>query len=220
MKAGKTEIVCVLDRSGSMSSIREDAIGGFNTMIEGQRADLQDGEECNVSVYLFDNAYEPLYEGVDLLECDLLDDTNFVPRGSTALLDAVGRTIDAVGARLAATDEDDRPENVVVAIITDGAENCSKEYSYERVAEMIDHQTTKYSWDFMFLAANIDANAVASRLNINAGSTFSYEATAKGAADMYHSVGATFSRARRGQGATFDPNDLVDSDADDASDKS
>lgn len=211
MKEGKTEIVCVLDRSGSMSSIRQDAIGGFNTMIEGQRADLEDGEECNVSVYLFDNVYDTLYEGVDLLECDLLNDENFVPRGSTALLDAVGRTIDAVGARLAATDESERPENVVIAIITDGAENSSREYTYERVAEMIDHQTTKYSWDFMFLAANIDANAVASRLNIGAASTFSYEATAKGAANMYDTVGATFSRARRGGGAVIvDPTGKTD----------
>ena len=181
MKQGKSELVCVLDRSGSMGTIKADAIGGFNSMIESQRADLQGGEECNVSVYLFDNKYEVLYEGVNLTECDLLNDETFVPRGTTALLDAVGRTIDAVGARLAATPEDDRPENVVVAIITDGEENASQEYTYDRIAEMIDLQKNTYSWDFMFLAANIDASAVAKAMNIELGSTFAYTADSLGA---------------------------------------
>jgi len=213
MKAGKSEIVCILDRSGSMSTIREDAVGGFNTMIETQRADLEAGEECSVSVYLFDNEYTPLYENVDLMECDLLDNTNFVPRGGTALLDAVGRTIDAVGARLAATDESERPENVILAIITDGAENSSREYTFEAVSEMIEHQKTKYSWEFMFIAANIDAAATAQMMNIDLGSTVSYAATSKGVATAYDTVSRGFSDRRRGNKSDLTPDTDTDADS-------
>ena len=147
MKEGLTEIVSIVDRSGSMQSILDDAIGGFNTFLAAQQR--QPGE-AKLSLILFDHEYQIVHQAVDIQQVEPLNQDTYVPRGSTALLDAVGKTIDAVGERLAATPESERPSQVIVSILTDGYENASQTYSKPKVAEMIKHQTEKYSWAFEF----------------------------------------------------------------------
>ena len=154
MRKGFCEIVCVIDRSGSMQTVKEDAIGGFNTFIEKQR-ELEG--EASVTFVQFDDRYELVYENKPLKDVPLLNDKTFEPRGMTALLDAMGKTINSVGDRLAKTAEKDRPEKVIMVILTDGEENHSKEFTRDVVFNMVDHQRNKYSWEFIFLAADQDA---------------------------------------------------------------
>ena len=151
MAKDHTKIVCVLDRSGSMAAIADDAIGGFNTFLKDQQ---EAGDNADISVYLFDNQYDPLYENRPVAQAPPLDSTTFVPRGMTALYDAVGRTINTVGAVLSQTPERDRPDKVLFVILTDGRENSSREFNKHQVFTMVEHQRSKYSWQFMYLAAN------------------------------------------------------------------
>lgn len=176
----KVEIACVLDRSGSMSSIRSDAIGGFNAFLDAQK---KIPGEANLSLVLFDNEYEKVYESKELSSVPELTTATFVPRGSTALFDAVGRTIDDLGAKLDSSAN--KPDKVIFVILTDGEENSSQEYSQERIAEMIKHQEEKYSWEFIFLAANQDAFETGSMLNIKACNTANFAATSVGTRDAY-----------------------------------
>ena len=136
MKERLTEIISIVDRSGSMQSILDDAIGGFNTFLAAQQR--QPGQ-AKLSLILFDNEYQVVHQAVDIQQVEPLNQDTYVPRGSTALLDAVGKTIDAVGERLAATPESERPSQVIVSILTDGYENASQTYSKPKVAEMIKH---------------------------------------------------------------------------------
>ena len=154
MRENLTEMVFVLDRSGSMSGLAADTIGGFNELIEKQKKIEGD---AYVTTVLFDHEYEVLHDHVALGEVAPLTDKEYFARGSTALLDAVGRTINAVGARLGATPEEERPAHVVFVITTDGMENASREYTAKQVREMVEHQQQKYSWQFVFLGANMDA---------------------------------------------------------------
>lgn len=158
-----TEIVCVIDRSGSMADIKKDAIGGFNTFLtEQKKVPLP---AC-LTLTLFNHDYEIVHSGRNLQEIQPLTEQSYVPAGTTALLDAVGRTIDDIGKRLASTPEDQRPGKVLFVILTDGLENASKDYKKEKVRELIKHQQEKYGWRFEFLAANMDAFAEASALHI------------------------------------------------------
>src|ERR1035437_3209746 len=151
MKENYTHISVVLDRSGSMSSIASDTIGGFNTFLKTQKEAVG---TCTFSLMQFDNEHTIIHDGVDINEVPDLDATTFVPRGGTALWDAIGRTIHATGAYLGKMKEADRPEKVVFVIITDGDENSSREFSHAKVREMIKHQTDKYQWGIIFLGAN------------------------------------------------------------------
>lgn len=162
-KQDLTEIMFILDRSGSMNSVRQDAIGGFNSFIEKQRK--QPGE-AKVTVALFDDYYEVVQDGVDLKDVKLLDETTYVPRGMTALYDAVGRTFNVVGARLASTAEEDRPSKVIAVVITDGAENASKEFRGTKVKEMIAHQREKYGWEVIFIGADESSMSGASNMGL------------------------------------------------------
>lgn len=193
MNADFTEIACVVDRSGSMQSISSDAIGGFNSFLESQ---LAVPGEARLTLVLFDHEYMVLYNGIDLPRVRPLDRTTYVPRGTTALLDAVGRTIDDLGARLARTPEPERPAKVIVAILTDGLENASRDYSYTRVAEMIRHQQEIYSWEFIFLAANQDAIAAAGKLSIAAKDAYHFAATGEGVREAYAALSADVGRRR------------------------
>lgn len=177
MKTNFTDITIVLDRSGSMETVRKDTIGGFNSFVEAQRKIPGD---CNVSLVQFDDQYEPLYTGRKVSEAPLLTTETFVPRGVTALLDAIGKTIIATGARLSAMPEADRPEKVLFVIVTDGGENASREFTRAKVFEMIGHQKAAYKWDFVFIGANQDAISVGASLNIAAGSSITYAANAQG----------------------------------------
>ncbi|RXJ04114.1 VWA domain-containing protein [Anaerobacillus alkaliphilus] len=189
MNKNVTEIIFLLDRSGSMEGLEEDTIGGFNAFINKQR---QLAGETMVTTVLFDDQYEILWNGVNAEEVRLTNDNYFV-RGSTALLDAVGKTILEVGHRLAKTKE---PGKVIFVITTDGQENASREFTYKKVKELIRHQQEKYSWEFIFLGANIDVAREADSLGISMEQTFSFEASKHGVEAMYEMVCEAVSEKR------------------------
>ena len=149
-----TELVFILDRSGSMAGLEADTIGGFNAMLEKQRR--QDGEAL-VSTVLFDGVTEVLHDRVPLDRVPLLTDKTYTVRGCTALLDAVGGAIHHIGNIHKYARREDVPEKTIFVITTDGMENASRRYSYEKVKQMIARQQKKYGWEFLFLGANIDA---------------------------------------------------------------
>lgn len=193
MKKNLTEMVFILDRSGSMSSLTSDTIGGFNSMIESQKK--EDGEAF-VTTVLFDDKYELLHDHIDIQEVKELTNKEYFARGMTALLDAVGKTINSIGARLANTEEEKRPEKVIFVITTDGFENASIEFTKAKVKEMIEHQQEKYSWTFMFLGANMDAVGEAASLGIKTDFARTYTATAQGTSSVYTSLSSAMSFMR------------------------
>ena len=160
MRNDLTDITMVVDRSGSMSSIRTDAEGGINTFIESQKTEPG---QALLTVVQFDTLYDFVHRGVPISD---VPPFKLVPRGSTALLDAVGRAILETGARLEAMGESQRPGLVVFVIVTDGRENSSKEFTRERLRQMIEHQQSVYKWQFTFLAANQDAFAEGASMGI------------------------------------------------------
>ena len=194
-----TEIVFILDRSGSMQGMVESAISGFNRLLREQQ---QVPGHARFTLVLFDDQYELPFHSVPIAEVVELDTATYIPRGGTALLDAIGRTIDELGHQLAATPETERPGQVIIAVLTDGEENCSKHHTWESVAKRIRHQTEKYHWQFLFLGANQDAIATAGRMNIQAANTANFAMTGH----SYDSSKAALSRKmsavrRRSQGA-------------------
>ena len=164
MKKGLTEIVFILDRSGSMSGLEKDTIGGFNTTIEKQK---QEEGEAIVSTVLFDNDMEVLHDRVSLADIQPLTDKEYYPRGSTALLDAIGGAIHHIGNVHKYAREEDRPEKTIFVITTDGYENASRRYTSDRVKQMVERQKQKYGWEFIFLGANIDAIETARNFGID-----------------------------------------------------
>jgi hypothetical protein len=158
----------VLDRSGSMQSIKDDTIGGFNAFISEQR---RLPGRCTVSLAQFDNVYEEVYTGRDLADVPSL---TLAPRGSTAMLDAIGRAANATGARLAAMPEDARPGTVIVGIMTDGLENASREFTYPMVKALIEQQEQVYGWTFMYMGANQDAIEVGASLGVARDRSLTY----------------------------------------------
>jgi len=156
-KKNKTEVICILDRSGSMANIWPDAIGGLKTFIEDQK---KDNDDTRLTFVAFDNKYTEVAVDESVHDFDMNKLESIRPRASTSLYDALGKMINSVGSRLKNLNEEDRPENVIVCVLTDGYENSSCEYTADKVKEMITHQTEKYNWDFMYLGANQDAFAV------------------------------------------------------------
>lgn len=196
MKENTVEIVIIMDRSGSMDTVRDDAIGGFNTFLEAQKA--LPGEAF-LTVVQFDNLYEVPVPRTDIKKVRPLTRETFQPRGSTALLDAVGKTINDLGVQLAELPEAQRPSKVIVAILTDGEENASSYYGKERIKEMIEHQTKKYNWEFFFLSAGPDAFAEAHSMGVAARNTTSYVATQGGTRTVYaQSLNASVTSSRTG----------------------
>jgi len=175
----QTDITLVLDRTGSMSSIKEATIVGFNTFLKDQK---EAPGEAVFTLVQFDSEdpYEVLQNGVPINDARELTDETFVPRASTPLRDAIGRTIEGVGARLIALQEDQRPDKIVIVIQTDGLENASKEFSAERVRQMIEHQKTVYGWQFVFLGANQDAVLVAGKMGIDVTAAITFAASDAG----------------------------------------
>lgn len=178
----KTLVGMVLDRSGSMASIAEDTIGGFNSFIEAQRAT---GNKQVYVVAQFDDEYEVLHDGADLDDVMTLTKRTFVPRGSTALLDAMGRTISALDA-LVAADQD--IERVIMVVLTDGGENASKEFTRDAVFELITKRRESGKWEFNFVGANQDAIAVGGSLGIQAANCMNYGANPVGTQQAFRSV--------------------------------
>lgn len=165
------DITVVLDRSGSMSSVKEDTIGGFNQFLEEQK---QNKIPTTFTLAQFDDQYNLLHEGIGIGDVKPLTSDTFVPRGNTALHDAIGRTIESTGKRLASMKESDRPSRIVFLIITDGHENASKEFTATRIKEMVTHQREKYNWEFVFLGANQDAVLTGGSLGIAATNSLTY----------------------------------------------
>jgi uncharacterized protein YegL len=182
MNKNLTEIIFLLDRSGSMSGLEKDTIGGFNSFIERQCK--LEGETLLTTV-LFDDQYEVLWNGKDARKVRLTSKEYFV-RGTTALLDAAGKTILDVGHRLSKIPEEQRPGSVIFVITTDGMENASREFTYEKVKELIKHQQDKYSWEFIFMGANIDSAEEAMSLGISKENAFDFEASEVGVEKMYN----------------------------------
>jgi uncharacterized protein YegL len=207
-KANLTEIVIVLDPSGSMSAIAADMRVGFDTFMKDQRK--QPGE-CLVTLAQFDERYEVVYTARPIADVPALD---LVPRGSTALLDAVGLTIAATGERLKTMRAEDRPSKVLFVIITDGMENASLEYTAPgRIAEMTKHQRERYRWEFVYLGANQDAFAVAQAMGIMHNAV-KYDASPVGTAALFTAASAGTSNYRSSTHATMDSL-IVQSDYDD-----
>jgi len=161
MRTDLTDITMVIARSGSMQSIQSDAEGGINFFIEQQK---QEPGEANVTLVQFDTDYEFVHSGIPIKQVPAF---KLVPRGATALLDAVGRAINETGARLASVDESQRPGLVVFVIVTDGEENSSREFTREQIRTMVEHQQSAYKWQFTFLAANQDAFAAGGSMGID-----------------------------------------------------
>ncbi|KPB03694.1 vWA domain-containing protein [Bacillus sp. CHD6a] len=184
MNKNLTEIIFLLDRSGSMGGLEKDTIGGFNAFLERQ---CRHEGDTLVTTVLFDDVVETLWNGVDAKDVKLTREDYYV-RGTTSLLDAIGRTILDVGNRLSRTDDVKRPGNVIFVITTDGMENSSIEFTYPRVKELIRHQEEKYSWQFIFMGANIDVAKEAESLGIQEDQAFNFEATHKGVEMMYENV--------------------------------
>lgn len=177
-----TDISIVLDRSGSMVKVHGDTIEGYNTFIEKQK---EASGEAVVSLHQFDHEYVTTYSGKNIKDVQKLDYTTYTPRGNTALLDAVGRTIMATGARLASTPEEKRPGKVLIVVITDGEENSSREFKYDKIKEMIKHQEDNYKWTFVFLGANIDVAKTAMSLGFAATNATQYTSDSKGTRDAF-----------------------------------
>lgn len=185
MKNNITEIVFILDRSGSMAGLEDDTIGGFNAMIQKQKA--EDGE-AYVSTILFDNHTEVIHDRVDIQKVAPMTRKEYYVRGCTALLDAVGKSIHHIGNVHKYAREEDRPEKTIFVITTDGMENASREYSYARLKAMIERQKEKYGWEFLFLGANIDAAKEAARFGITEDRAANYHADHQGTAVIYEAV--------------------------------
>ena len=193
MKKGLTELVMILDRSGSMGGLEADTIGGFNGMIEKQKR--EDGE-AYVSVVLFDDVSEVIYDRVDIHKVEPMTDRQYYVRGCTALLDAVGRAIHHIGIVHRYARTEDVPEKTLFIITTDGMENASREYTYDRVRRMIEKQKEKYGWEFIFLGANIDAAREAGRFGIHRNRAVRYENDCIGTRINYSVMSDVVSRAR------------------------
>lgn len=177
MKKNLTELVFILDKSGSMSGLENDTIGGFNSMLEQQK---KVGGQCIITTVLFDNRYELLHDRMDLRAIRPITRREYSVGGSTALLDAMGKTIQKIATAQKNTAEDYRAEKVMFVIITDGEENASRYYSSAQVKDMIRRQKERYGWEFIFLGANIDAVETAGRFGINADRAVDYVADSKG----------------------------------------
>ena len=179
MKKGSTELVFILDKSGSMGGLEEDTIGGYNAMLLRQQA--VEGE-CRITTVLFDNNYELLHDRIDLRAVSPITGKEYQVGGSTALLDAIGRTIHKTGNAQKHTADDYRAEKVMFVIITDGMENSSREYTADKVKNLIERQRAEYGWEFIFLGANIDAVQTAGRYGIAPDRAVDYLADSEGTA--------------------------------------
>ena len=188
-----TELVFILDRSGSMYGLEQDTIGGFNSMLEKQRSE---SGEAYVTTVLFDNRVELLHDRLPMQQVPPMTDKNYTVRGSTALLDAVGSTIKHIANIHKYAHPDHKPARTLFVIITDGMENASRDYTYDKVKQMITHEQEKYGWEFLFLGANIDAAAEGARFGISADRSVTYKSDSEGTALNYEVLSDAVSDVR------------------------
>lgn len=194
MRKGLTEIVFILDRSGSMRGLEADTIGGFNSMLEKQR---KEEGEAYISTVLFDDRTEVLYDRIPAAKVEPMNDSQYYVRGCTALLDAVGGAIHHIANVHKYAREEDRPEKTLFIITTDGMENSSHIYNYDKVRKMVEKEKEKYGWEFLFLGANIDSIETAGRFGIGADRAINYECDSAGTALNYQVLSETVSAVRR-----------------------
>jgi uncharacterized protein with von Willebrand factor type A (vWA) domain len=188
-----TEIVCVIDNSGSMDMIKSDAIGGFNAFVESQRA--VEGE-ARVSIYLFNDKLTQIADSMDIKDVELLTEKTYTTGGMTAMNDALGTTLDSVGQRITSMPPSERPDKVVFCILTDGDENSSKEYTTTQVKDQIVHRQNNFNWEFVFLAANQDALKTGASYCFSPASTFNFDASAEGVRSAYKNMDTYVTTAR------------------------
>lgn len=191
----RAELVFLLDRSGSMAGLESDTIGGYNAMLEKQRSEVG---EAVVTTVLFDDRYELLHDRIDIRGIAPVTGREYYVRGCTALLDAIGRTIQKIDSAQRHTAPDLRADLVLFVITTDGMENASREYSYEKVRVMVERQKQEFGWEFLFLGANMDAIATARRFGIGADRAVNYHADGAGTQLNYRVVSETVSAMRAG----------------------
>ncbi len=196
IKNNITELVFILDRSGSMGGLESDTIGGFNSLIEKQRK--QDGE-CYVSTVLFDNVSDVIHDRVKLSDIKPMTDKEYYVRGCTALIDAIGGAIHHIGNIHKYARPEDVPEHTMFVITTDGLENASRKYSSDEVKKMVERQKEEYGWEFLFIGANIDSVETAKHFGIDADRAVNYHADKQGTAVLYEAVAETVGcmRARK-----------------------
>ena len=209
MKKNLTELVFILDRSGSMAGLESDTIGGFNAMIEKQK---QEQGEAYISTVLFDNTSEVIHDRVLLAQVSPLTRKEYYVRGCTALLDAVGSAIRHISNVHKYAREEDIPQKTLFVITTDGMENASHRYSYEKVRSMIEERKEKYSWEFLFLGANIDAAREAARFGITPDRAANYHADTLGTAVIYEAVSETVCNLRAAKPMAANWKEKIDAD--------
>lgn len=198
MKTDLTDITMVLDRSGSMDAVKDDTIGGVNTFLDAQRTAPG---HATFTLHQFDDVFETPIPASDVKKAPNLTSKTFVPRGSTALFDAIGRAIGDTGSRLEKTSENDRAAKVVFVIVTDGQENASREFSESKIHEMIEHQKNVYSWEFVFIGANQDAIASAQGIGISADHAINYAANTIGTQAVFSAAASNIRAYRSSSGA-------------------
>lgn len=194
MKKNLTELVFILDRSGSMAGLEQDTIGGFNAMIEKQR---KEPGEALISTVLFGNETKVIHDRISLSKVPALTEKEYYVRGCTALLDAVGGAIRHIGNIHKYARDEDIPEKTLLVITTDGMENASRRYTYDEVKHMIERQQERYGWEFLFLGANIDAAREAARFGIRADCAADYHPDSVGTKAVYQSVCEAVRQVRR-----------------------
>ena len=209
MKNNVTELVFILDRSGSMAGLEGDTIGGFNSMIEKQKK--QDGV-CYVSTVLFDDVSEVLYDRVKLEDIPKMTDRDYTVRGCTALIDAIGGAIHHIGNIHKYARPEDVPEHTLFVITTDGQENTSRRYTSEQVKKMIERQKKKHGWEFLFIGANIDAVETAARYGIGRDRAVNYNADGEGTNILYESVAKAVYSVRANAAISDDWSDEINTD--------
>ena len=202
MKSGYTDIIMLLDRSGSMQTIARDTMGGYNSFIQKQK---EATGEATITLIQFDGnePYQVTQNNVDIKEAIELTPMNFIPRGNTPLLDSIGITITKIGEKYSAMKEEDRPEKVIFVIITDGEENASTEYKKPQINDMITKQTKEFSWEFVFLAANQDAISVGTSYGISGLNSLTYTASSAGVNAVFGSLADNMLSTRSVKGATM-----------------
>ena len=204
-----TELVFILDRSGSMSGLESDTVGGFNAMINKQKK--EDGA-AYVTTVLFDTRFDRIHDRLRLEDVPALTEKDYVPGGCTALLDAIGDTVRHIAQIHKYARSEDVPEKTVVVITTDGLENASRRYDLEQVKKLIEHEREKYGWEFLFLGANIDAVETAREIGISSARSANFVPDRKGLGLCFEAMSGAIRSARRGAPMAADWSEAVESD--------